>query len=156
VSPCCWAGCLIWLAVRALLLQERMEAQHENIEAAQESRAFVRALMDNLPVAVWLKTTDHRYQAANLMWAQYNPTVPSWQHHSVDRLVGHTDRELYEPQRAAEFEQTDDIVIATGAAGSRTMTRRTPMAGTSSSMSSRCRCSISVARSPASRASAST
>ena len=108
-------GVLIWLAVRALLLQERMEAQHENIEAAQESRAFVRALMDNLPVAVWLKTTDHRYQAANVMWAQYNPTLPSWQHRSVDRLVGHTDRELYESQRAAEFERTDDIVIATGA-----------------------------------------
>lgn len=108
-------GGLIWLAVRALLLQEHMEAQHESIEAAQESRAFVRALMDNLPVAVWLKTTDHRYQAANAMWAQYNPTVPSWQHHSVDRLVGHTDRELYEPQRATEFERTDDIVIATGA-----------------------------------------
>lgn len=108
-------GGLIWLAVRALLLQERMEAQHENIEAAQESRAFVRALMDNLPVAVWLKTRDHRYQAANLMWAQYNPTVPSWRNHAVDRLLGHTDRDLYEAQRAAEFERTDDIVIATGA-----------------------------------------
>src|SRR5450756_840490 len=61
-----------------------------------------------------LKTLDHRYQAANLMWAQYNPARPTWKNPSLNHLLGHTDRELFEPERATEFEQTDDVVIATG------------------------------------------
>lgn len=108
------SGILIWMAVRALILQQKFLARQESMEALEESRAFIRALMDNLPVAVWLKTLDHRYQAANLMWAQYNPARPAWTDRSLAHLLGHTDRELYEPERAREFEQTDDIVVATG------------------------------------------
>lgn len=109
-----FSGVLIWMAVRALILQQKFLARQESMEALEESRAFIRALMDNLPVAVWLKTLDHRYQAANLMWAQYNPARPAWTDRSLAHLLGHTDRELYEPERAREFEQTDDIVVATG------------------------------------------
>ncbi|HWQ22465.1 MAG TPA: PAS domain-containing protein, partial [Clostridia bacterium] len=108
------SGILIWISVRALIVQQRFLVQQENMEALEESRAFVRALMDNLPVAVWLKTLDHRYQAANLMWARYNPARASWTDRSLSHLLGHTDRELYEPDRAREFEQTDDIVVETG------------------------------------------
>ncbi|MFZ2413921.1 MAG: PAS domain-containing protein [Candidatus Cryosericum sp.] len=108
------SGVLVWMAVRALILQQKFLARQESMEALEESRAFIRALMDNLPVAVWLKTLDHRYQAANLMWAQYNPARPTWTDRSLAHLLGHTDRELYESERAREFEQTDDIVVATG------------------------------------------
>jgi PAS domain S-box-containing protein len=108
------SGILIWTAVRALILQQRFLARQENMEALEESRAFARILMDNLPAAIWLKTLDHRYQAGNLMWAQYNPAGPKWKDLSLNHLLGHTDRELYEPERATEFEQTDDVVIATG------------------------------------------
>jgi PAS domain S-box-containing protein len=108
------SGILIWAAVRALILQQRFLAQQENMEALEESRAFARILMDNLPAAIWLKTLDHRYQAANLMWAQYNPARPTWKDRSLSHLLGHTDRELYEPERATEFEQTDNIVFETG------------------------------------------
>lgn len=108
------SGVLIWGAVRALILQQRSLTRQESAEALEESRAFGRILMDNLPAAIWLKTLDHRYQAANLMWAQYNPVGPAWTDRSLGHLLGHTDRELYEPERAAEFEQTDDIVVATG------------------------------------------
>lgn len=108
------SGVLIWAAVRALILQQRFLARQESMEALEESRAFARILMDNLPAAIWLKTLDHRYQAANLMWAQYNPARPTWKDPSLNHLLGHTDRELFEPERATEFEQTDDVVIATG------------------------------------------
>jgi PAS domain S-box-containing protein len=108
------SGILIWTAVRALIVEQRFLAREENMEALEESRAFARILMDNLPAAIWLKTLDHRYQAGNLMWAQYNPAGPTWKNHSLNHLLGHTDRELYEPGRATEFEQTDDVVIATG------------------------------------------
>ena len=108
------SGVLMWVAVRALILQQRFLARQENMEALEESRAFARILMDNLPAAIWLKTLDHRYQAANLMWAQYNPVGPAWEDRSLAHLLGHTDREMYESKRATEFEQTDEIVIATG------------------------------------------
>lgn len=108
------SGVLIWAAIRALILQQRFLARQESMEALEESRAFARILMDNLPAAIWLKTLDHRYQAANLMWAQYNPARPTWKDPSLNHLLGHTDRELFEPERATEFEQTDDVVIATG------------------------------------------
>src|SRR5664279_1591754 len=108
------SGVLIWAAVRALILQQRFLARQESMEALEESRAFARILMDNLPAAIWLKTLDHRYQAGNLMWAHYNPARPTLKDHALSHLLGHTDRELFEPGRATEFEQTDDLVVATG------------------------------------------
>jgi len=108
------SGVLIWAAVRALILQQRFLARQESMEALEESRAFARILMDNLPAAIWLKTLDHRYQAANLMWAHYNPARPTLKDHGLSHLLTHTDRELFEPGRATEFEQTDDLVVTTG------------------------------------------
>jgi len=108
------SGVLLWMAIRALILQQRFLARQESMEALEESRAFARILMDNLPAAIWLKTLDHRYQAANLMWAHYNPARPTLKDHALSHLLSHTDRELFEPGRATEFEQTDDLVVATG------------------------------------------
>lgn len=108
------SGALIWAAVRALILQQRFLARQESMEALEESRAFIRALMDNLPAAVWLKSRDHRYLAGNLPWVQTNPMLPRWQSRKVEDLIGHTDRELFAPEHAAEFEATDDIVFETG------------------------------------------
>jgi PAS domain-containing protein len=108
------SGGLIWVAVRALILQQRFLAQQESMKALEVSRAFVRVLMDNLPAAIWLKSCDHRYLAGNLMWAEFNPAVHHWKGKTLEDLIGHTDRELYDDARVAEFERTDDIVIASG------------------------------------------
>jgi PAS domain S-box-containing protein len=108
------SGVLIWAAVRALILQQRFLGRQENMEALEESRAFIRALMDNIPAAVWLKSRDHRYLAGNLAWVQTNPMLPRWQSRKVEELIGHTDRELFAPERALEFETTDDMVFETG------------------------------------------
>ena len=108
------SGILIWAAVRALILQQRFLARQESMEALEESRAFIRALMDNLPAAVWLKSRDHRYLAGNLPWVQTNPMLPRWQSRKVEELIGHTDRELFPPEKAVEFETTDDMVFDTG------------------------------------------
>jgi len=108
------SGGLIWIAMRALILEQRLLARQENLEALEESRNFARVLMDNIPAAIWLKTRDHRYVAGNLMWAEFNPAGPDWTGKTSDDLMGHTDRELYESARAAEFERGDDIVIASG------------------------------------------
>lgn len=108
------SGALIWVAVRAIILQQRFLARQENMEAFEESRAFIRALMDNLPAAVWLKSRDHRYVAGNQPWVRTNPILLRWQSKSVDQLIGRTDRELFPPERAEEFEATDDLVFTTG------------------------------------------
>ncbi|MFA5791220.1 MAG: PAS domain-containing protein [Caldisericia bacterium] len=108
------SGVLIWTAVRALILEQRFLARQESMEALEESRAFIRALMDNLPAAVWLKSRDHRYLAGNLPWVQTNPMLPRWQSRKLEELIGHTDRELFAPEHALEFETTDDIVFETG------------------------------------------
>jgi PAS domain S-box-containing protein len=108
------SGALIWVAVRAIILQQRFLARQESMEAFEESRAFVRALMDNLPAAVWLKSRDHRYVAGNQPWVRTNPMLPRWQAKSVDKLIGRTDRELFPPEKAEEFEATDDLVFTTG------------------------------------------
>ena len=108
------SGVLIWAAVRALILQQRFLARQENMEALEESRAFIRALMDNIPAAVWLKSRDHRYLAGNLAWVQTNQMLPRWQSRKVEELIGHTDRELFAPEHALEFETSDDTVFETG------------------------------------------
>jgi len=108
------SGILIWAAVRALILEQRSLARQESMEALEESRAFIRALMDNIPAAVWLKSRDHRYLAGNLPWVQTNPMLPRWQSRKVEELIGHTDRELFAPEHALEFETTDDLVFETG------------------------------------------
>jgi PAS domain S-box-containing protein len=108
------SGGLIWVAVRALVLEQRLLVRQENLEALEESRSFARVLVDNLPAAIWLKNRDHRYMAGNLMWAEFNPAGPDWTGKTSEDLMGHTDRELYEHARAVEFERTDDVVIASG------------------------------------------
>lgn len=108
------SGLLIWVAVRAIILQQRFLARQEHIEALEQSRAFIRALMDNLPAAVWLKSRDHRYVAGNQPWVETNPMLPCWQSKKVDKLIGRTDRELFPAEKAAEFEVTDDLVFETG------------------------------------------
>jgi len=108
------SGLLIWVAVRAIILQQRFLARQENMEAFEESRAFIRALMDNLPAAVWLKSRDHRYVAGNQPWVRTNPMLPRWKSKNVDKLIGRTDRELFPAEKASEFEVTDDLVFNTG------------------------------------------
>jgi|GEM_PF-2013316 len=108
------SGILIWAAVRALILDQRSLVRQQNMEALEESRAFIRALMDNIPAAVWLKSRDHRYLAGNLPWVQTNPMLPRWRSRKVEELIGHTDRELFAPEHALEFETTDDLVFETG------------------------------------------
>src|SRR5450756_2754536 len=78
------SGILIWAAVRALILQQRFLARQESMEALEESRSFIRALMDNLPAAVWLKSRDHRYLAGNLPWVQTNPMLPRWPSRKIE------------------------------------------------------------------------
>jgi PAS domain S-box-containing protein len=108
------SGIFLWTAVRALIFQQRFFAQQKDMKALEASRAFLQVLMDNLPAAVWLKSCDHRYLAGNIMWAEFNPVDYHWQGDTVDDLVGHTDRELYNDARAAEFERTDDTVVTSG------------------------------------------
>ncbi len=108
------SGIFLWTAVRALIFQQRFFAQLKDMKALEASRAFLQVLMDNLPAAVWLKSCDHRYLAGNIMWAEFNPVDYHWQGDTVDDLVGHTDRELYNDTRAAEFERSDDAVVTSG------------------------------------------
>ena len=105
---------LVWFSVRALMLEQRLLAERENMEALEESRGFARLLMDNLPAAIWLKTRDHRYVAGNFMWTEFNPGTNEFYGEKLEILLGHTDRELYGDARAAEFERTDNIVVASG------------------------------------------
>jgi PAS domain S-box-containing protein len=105
---------IIWASVRSLMLQQLMEAERKADDALEQSRSFVRVLMDNMPGSVFLKSKSHRYLAGNLLWAQLNSPGKYVAGDDLADVLGHTDRELFDADRAQRFERSDDAVITTG------------------------------------------
>lgn len=100
-------GITMWGTARALLQQQRFLVQRESIEELEESRALIRVLMDHLPVAIYLKSAEHRYLAANAAWARFAGC-------DLTHAIGRTDRELFRPEQADFYKKEDDIVLQTG------------------------------------------
>ncbi|MDO9100351.1 MAG: PAS domain S-box protein [Caldisericota bacterium] len=105
---------VIWASVRSLMLQQLAEAERRADDALEQSRSFARVLMDNMPGSVFLKSRSHRYLAGNLQWAQLNNPGKYVAGDDLSGVLGHTDRELFDADRAERFERSDDTVFTTG------------------------------------------
>ncbi|XGV97279.1 MAG: EAL domain-containing protein [Leptolyngbya sp. BL-A-14] len=78
-------------------------------KALRENEAFLRLLLDNLPLAIFWKDTHSVYQGCNKLFAD-NLNLGT-----VANIIGKTDDELpYSPALAKRFQQQDRQVIVSG------------------------------------------
>ena len=85
-------------------ISERKQAQ----QALANERVLLRNLVDNLPVAVYLKDTAGRKTLANPVDLQNMGLT------SEAELLGKTDYDLFPPEQAAAFHADDELVLQTG------------------------------------------
>ena len=83
-------------------LEQRVQAR--TAELRQQTQ-YLRALIDTLPLWVWLKDTQRRYLATNQANAQACDRT-------VDEIIGKSDQELWSPELAQRY-QADDIEVMT-------------------------------------------
>ena len=76
-------------------------------EELSKSEAQIRSLLNTIPDLVWLKDSDGVYLACNKAFEKY-------MNKSEQEIVGKTDFELIEPERATVFHLQDDKAIAAG------------------------------------------
>ena len=74
-------------------------------EALQNKERYQRALLDNFPLAVWLKDVEGRFLAANQLFAN------TFHISSADELVGKTDFDIMAHNVAEEYRAHDRIVM---------------------------------------------
>ena len=79
--------------------------QAEN--AAKESEAKLRAMLDNLPVLAWLKDADGRFEAVNEAFAKSCGQT-------VESIVGLTDLDVWPEENAIKYRADDMAVMRSG------------------------------------------
>jgi len=82
-----------------------LSARSRTAELRQQTR-YLRTLIDTLPLWVWLKDTRSHYLAVNQAKAAACG-------HSIDEMVGKSDRELWPPEVPSPYLTNDAEVIAT-------------------------------------------
>jgi diguanylate cyclase (GGDEF)-like protein/PAS domain S-box-containing protein len=84
-------------------------AERKQIEKAlSEKESYLRVLIDNLPFLVWLKDTQSRFLAVNQLFLdQMDLSAPQ-------AVAGKTDFDFYPPEKARQYQQEDQQVLATG------------------------------------------
>lgn len=74
---------------------------------AEESQLRLQAILDNAPALVFVKDLDGRYlltnRAFNVFWEQ-----------PAGAVIGKTDNELFSPEQAALFQDSDSKMLASG------------------------------------------
>ncbi|MBE0651674.1 MAG: PAS domain S-box protein [Bacteroidales bacterium] len=78
-------------------------------EQLNKSEAQLRSLLNTIPDLVWLKDTNGVYLACNESFERY-------MHRSEAEIIGKTDFDLLERQRAEKFQNQDEKVIIAGKA----------------------------------------
>jgi PAS domain S-box-containing protein len=73
----------------------------------QEGSFRMRAILDNIPDGAWVKDREGRYIAVNAAAARAVGR-------EMDDILGRCDRELFDPARALEFEESDRSVTESG------------------------------------------
>ena len=71
--------------------------------ALQESERNLRATLDSIPDAAFLKDTNGRYQAVNAAWCKTYGFVES-------EVIGKTDADFFPPEQAEEYSNRDEKV----------------------------------------------
>ena len=102
--------------------QIELEIQNEALQAAQAELAnehnLLRTLIDHLPDMVYARDATNRFLVANQTFARRMGGF------SQADLIGKTDADFYPPKVAACFAANDRKVLAGGASGGRTVTRK--------------------------------
>ena len=81
-------------------ISRRREAE----AARRANQALLQAFLDNASSAMFVKDTDGRYLLVNKAFAEHRGYTP-------EDIVGKTPRELFKPDVAAEYEETDQIIL---------------------------------------------
>jgi PAS domain S-box-containing protein len=74
---------------------------------AQNTLAILKAIVEGTPDAIFIKDTSGRYVMINSPGA-------NWLCKTVDEVLGRTDFELFSPEIAKEFAETDQAILKTG------------------------------------------
>jgi len=77
-------------------------------EALAQDRNLLRALIDNLPVCIYVKDTQSRFMAANLATARLMGAA------DPNELLGKTDADFYPPEKAAEYRADEERLFQWG------------------------------------------
>jgi PAS domain S-box-containing protein len=93
--------------VRHIGIGSEITAQKEAELALAEKERELRAILDNAPIAVFLKDRDGRYRIVNRRYEE-------WMMVRGSELYGRTDYENYSAELAAIFRQTDREVLEHG------------------------------------------
>lgn len=72
-------------------------------QALKESEHYLRATLDSLPDAAWLKSLDGRFRAVNAAWCKMYD-------HSPDQIIGKTDFELFPHKEATLYAELNQSV----------------------------------------------
>jgi diguanylate cyclase (GGDEF)-like protein/PAS domain S-box-containing protein len=81
------------------------QAQANAERAVVESHKFLDDVLNTVPGPILVKDSQHRYIALNDAQARFLGRPR-------DQLVGITDFDIFPPERAAYFQQTDDVALA--------------------------------------------
>lgn len=82
-------------------------SERKRIEKAlREKESYLRVLIDNMPFLVWLKDTQSRFLAVNQKLAQQLGLPNS------EAIIGKTDFDYYPPEKARQYQQEDQNVLA--------------------------------------------
>ena len=88
-------------------------------KALQHSEQRFEAFMESLPGGAFLKDSSFRY-------VYYNQTAPFWKTFDREPVIGKTDEELYPPEIARAFAETDRKVFESGVRSDRVDTVTVP------------------------------
>jgi len=74
----------------------------------QQERNLLRTLIDHIPGGIYVKDKDGRFLACN------KPLAELWKVRGKDDIIGKTDFDLFEPERAQHYFDEEQKVIQTG------------------------------------------
>lgn len=97
-----------WLGATQLRLNSSIQERQTLIHTLQQKEHYQRTLIDSLPFVVWLKDVDGRYLEVNRKFAEHFPQ------YSLGELMGKTDADLFDTQRALSHVMSDKQLLSSG------------------------------------------
>ncbi len=89
--------------INAMIL--RVEELEETVAELEQLDFFLESVLDNIPIAIYVKDLAGRYLMVNRAWE-------FMRHLSSEEVLGRSDREFFTPEEVARFRESDQLVIA--------------------------------------------
>ncbi len=101
---------LVWLynllfAITAISVATLTAQRNRSEQALQDSKASLRAMLDNIPYLAWFKDREGRFVSFN------QPFLKSTGRATPEEVLGKTDYDLWPSELAARYRATDQDVI---------------------------------------------